>query len=57
MATTIEIYRCSELDTCTVHVHGDDADDWDILEDLTEQEAQDEAQAIADETGGTIYFT
>lgn len=57
MAIMIEIYNNPETDLWDLRVHGDAADDWDALNDLTEQEALEEADSIAAETSGVIYRT
>lgn len=48
-AIYVEIYHCPERDAYDVRVVG--SDDWDSLSDLSEQEARDEAEAIAVELG------
>ena len=51
----IELYLNPETDMWGLSVTG--SDDWDDLNDLTEQEATDEADAIHAETGAPIFRT
>lgn len=48
----IEVYSNPETDLFNLRVIG--SDEWDDMNDLTEQEAVDEADAIAAETGALI---
>jgi hypothetical protein len=50
----IEIYSNPETDLFDLRVVG--SDDWDEMTDLTEKEAQDEAEAISAETGAPIMY-
>jgi hypothetical protein len=52
MLPTITIYANPETDLFDIIVSGSDA--WDDMNDLTEQEATDEADAIQAETGFQI---
>ena len=52
MEPTITIYANPETDLFDISVSGSDG--WDDMNDLTEQEAIDEAEAIQAETGYKI---
>jgi hypothetical protein len=45
----VEIYHCPETDEYTISAEG-----WDDFCTFDEQEANDEAESIADEIGGEI---
>ena len=51
---TIEVYHNPETDLFDLRVIG--SDEWDDMNDLTEQEAFDEALAISAETGAEITY-
>lgn len=51
---TVQVYHNPETDLFDITVIG--AFEYDDICDLTEQEAKDEADAIADETGYTIEW-
>ena len=51
----VELYHCHERDLWDVIVHG--SEDWDVLRDLPEQEAIDEAEAIAAEIQAPVVRT
>lgn len=51
---TVTIYQDPETDLFSIRVDADELNGWDDLADLTEQEAIDEADAIAAEIGATI---
>ena len=51
----IQIYQNPETDLFDLRVTG--SNDWDDMNDLTEQEANDEADAISDETDAPIVRT
>lgn len=53
----VELYHDSERDTYEVAVRGEDEDQWDIMRDLEEQEAIDEADAIAAELDVEVIRT
>lgn len=55
--TYVELYHDSERDTYEVIVRGEDEDQWDIMRDLEEQEAIDEADAIAAELDVEVIRT
>lgn len=53
----VELYHDPERDTYEVAVRGEDEDQWDIMCDLEEQEAIDEADGIAAELDVEVIRT